>query len=152
MCVHSCTLCKITAPTVKNCGNKSQIRLTHNICPFTPTFLPPRLFTKKHAAMGTFLNTFFSLFSTKKFQQKVKEAIPIQFCTQMRSFSIPQFSNHTLCIDVHNSILLLLSIHFISYLFFNIFTSNNFLSNSLATKVNEFFCCIFGTKFALSIQ
>ena len=38
---------------------------------FTPIFLPPGFLTKKHAKMGTFLNIFFSLFSTKKTPQLV---------------------------------------------------------------------------------
>jgi hypothetical protein len=44
--IHCCTSCKITAPTDKNCGNESNIRLTHKICRFPPTFLPPRFSTK----------------------------------------------------------------------------------------------------------
>jgi hypothetical protein len=41
MCVHCCTLCKITAPMDNNCGNESKSCLTHKVWHFTPTFLTP---------------------------------------------------------------------------------------------------------------
>jgi hypothetical protein len=59
VCLFCGSLCKITVP---NCGNESKLRLA-----------------KKHAKLGTFLNIFFSFFSTKKYQQLVnsrKKAFP----------------------------------------------------------------------------
>ena len=53
----------ISSKRRSSCGEKSHL---HNPTTLT-TFLPPGFLTKKHAKMGTFLNIFFPLFSTKNF-------------------------------------------------------------------------------------
>jgi hypothetical protein len=62
---------KLLSLTDKNRGNESKIHLTRKNLSFYGHFCTPLIFYQKNAKMGTFLNTFVSLFFTNKFPQLV---------------------------------------------------------------------------------
>ena len=61
-----CPSCYFVSHNGLNCGNESQIRSMLNNLSFYTHFLPPKFLTEKQTKIGTFMNTFFSLFSWRK--------------------------------------------------------------------------------------
>ena len=56
--MHFATLCEMTAPTDKNCGNESQIRTTFKNSPFSVNFLTPYIFEQKAREFKPFSDYF----------------------------------------------------------------------------------------------